>query len=162
MITLSFFTPDDAPVLCAGDHDPEHCRWFDFPEDFTPSEEHARKVIARWAEEREAGTRFPYAVRDVTTGELLGGCELQPVADRTGVANLSYWTYPPHRGKGIATQAVALACEIAFTEMGFECVEIATDPENTASHRVAIRSGFQEIGLREGLVLHVLERPTHL
>lgn len=95
VVTLTPFVRDDAPVMCDGDRDPEHRRRFAFPDDFVPSVRHSQEVIARWEQERIAGTRFPFAVRDAITGTLLGGCELKPQG--TEAANLSFWTYPAHR-----------------------------------------------------------------
>lgn len=155
IVTLTPFVPSDAPVLYDVDHDPEHRRRFEFPEDFVPSLQHSLEVIAGWEQQFAAGTRFPFAVRDVATNELLGGCELQRRAG--GAANLSYWTYPAHRGRGVASRAVALACKVAFEELGFRRVEVLTDPDNTGSRKVAARNGLREVGVREGLVLHVIE-----
>jgi len=155
VVTLTLFFPDDAPVLCEGDHDREHRRWFEFPDTFVPSLRHSQEVIARWAQERIAGTRFAFAVRDAITNTLLGGCELKPRG--TEAVNLSYWTYPAHRGRGVASRAVALACELAFEELAVARVEILADPDNIASRRVALRNGFRVAGLRDGRVLHCLE-----
>lgn len=154
-LILDAFVPADAPVLCAADHDPEHRRRFEFPDDFVPSLEHSRAVIVRWADECRAGVRFPFAVRDAASGTLVGGCELYPIGD--GAANVSCWTYPPHRGRGIATQAVRQLCAIGFADLGFRRMEFSADPDNVASRRVAIRNGFREVGVRDGRVLHVLE-----
>jgi RimJ/RimL family protein N-acetyltransferase len=155
IVTLASFVADDAPVLCAGDHDREHRRRFEFPDTFVPSLRHSQEVIARWEQERIAGTRFPFAVRDAITNTLLGGCELRPRG--TEAVNLSYWTYPAHRGRGVASRAVALACKLAFEELAVARVEILTDPDNIASRRVAIRNGFRVAGLRDGRLLHLLE-----
>lgn len=156
MVRLTRFSTTDAAVLCAGDHDPEHRLRFDFPADFVPSLAHAEAVLARWEQERLSGVRFPFAVRDAHSSTLLGGCELQPLEgdSQKRTANLSYWTYPEHRGKGVATRAVALACQLAFETYSYQQLELLTAPDNTASRRVALRSGFQEIGLRDGEVLH--------
>jgi RimJ/RimL family protein N-acetyltransferase len=152
VVTLSPFTAADAPMMRDGDHDPEIRRRFDFPDDFIPSLEHSRNVVASWEHERSIGKRFPFAVRDATSGVLLGGCELRPLSGK--IANLSYWTYPAHRGRGVASRAVALACDVAFGELGVERLEILTDPDNTGSRRVALRNAFVEIGMRDGRVLH--------
>src|SRR5215211_7111629 len=92
VVALSLFERGDAAVLRDGDHDPEHRRRFDFPQSFVPSLQHSLDTISRWERERLTGKRFPFAVRDANTGDLLGGCELRP---RCGdAADLSYWTYP--------------------------------------------------------------------
>lgn len=157
-VTLGSFTPGDAPVLREVDHDPEHRRRFDFPDDFAPSLEHSEAVIARWAEERRAGVRFPFAVRDATSGELLGGCELHPTG--RGTANVSYWTHPLHRRRGIASEAVRQVCALAFAELGLRRIELEADPDNVGSHRVAVRNGFEEAGVRAGRIVYALEATT--
>ncbi|MBZ5554913.1 MAG: GNAT family N-acetyltransferase [Acidobacteriia bacterium] len=154
-VTLSLFAHNDAHALCNGDRDPEHRRRFEFPGDFIPSLKHSENAIARWEQERLAGKRFPFAVRDTATDELLGGCELKPLDDE--VANLSYWTYAAHRRRGVAARAIALACAIAFEDMGFRRLEVVTDPDNVGSRRAAVRNGFKEVGMREGRILHVVE-----
>ena len=155
VVTLAFFRPGDATIMCQGDHDSEHRRRFEFPRDFVPSLGHSQDVISRWERERETGERFAFAVRDAGTGELLGGCELRPLGG--GTANLSYWTYPAHRSRGVASRAVALACEVAFRHFHFRRLEVLTDPDNAVSRRVAQRNGFAEAGVRDGRVLHVRE-----
>ncbi len=155
VVTLSWFVPADAPVMMSGDADPEHRRRFEFPDDFVPSLQHALDVMARWERERLAGTRLPFAVRDATTGALLGGCEIKPLA--AGAANLSYWTYPQHRGRGVASRAVALARRLAFDALGLERLEIVVDPDHAISRRIAERNGFQPAGTREGRLLYVAD-----
>ncbi len=159
VVTLAFFVPSDASVLCDGDRDFEHRRRFEFPDDFVPSLQHSEDVVARWEQERLAGKRFALAVRNAATDELLGGCELRPLKGES--ANLSYWTYPAHRCRGVASRAVALACHVAFEELSFRRLEILTDPDNVGSRRVALRNGFKEVGVREGRVLYVIEVDEH-
>lgn len=160
VVTLAHFVPGDASVLREADDDPEHRRRFEFPDDFVPSLQHSLEAIARWEQERIAGTRFPFAVRDATTATLLGGCEIKPLP--TGAANLSYWTYPGHRGRGVASRAVALACRLAFEELGLKRLEIVADLDNAASRRVAVRNGFRTVGVRDGRVLFIAEAHTRV
>jgi RimJ/RimL family protein N-acetyltransferase len=155
VVTLGFFRADDAAVLAEVDRDREHRLRFGFPLGFVPSLEHSRSVISRWERERAAGERFTLAVRNCATGELVGGCELRPLYDE--VANLSYWTHPAHRGRGFASRAVALACDVAFRELGYARLEVLTDPDNVRSRGVAVRNGFREIGIKDGRILHVRE-----
>jgi RimJ/RimL family protein N-acetyltransferase len=155
VVTLSLFAPEDAPVLRDADDDPEHRRRFEFPDGFVSSVQHSLEAISRWEHERILGTRFPFAVRDAATVTLLGGCEIRPLP--SGAANLSYWTYPGHRGRGVASRAAALACRFAFEELGLTRVEILTDPDNVPSRRVALRNGFRAAGVRDGRVLYIAD-----
>jgi RimJ/RimL family protein N-acetyltransferase len=158
VVILTPFVESDAPVMRDADGDAEIRRWFDFPADFVPSLEHSREVIRRWDSERTAGTRFPFAVRSATTNELLGGCELRPTDP--GFANLSYWTYAPHRRRGVASRAVRLACEIAFGELGVQGVEVVVNPKNAASRAVVEGNGFARSGERDGRIVYV-RIPAH-
>jgi RimJ/RimL family protein N-acetyltransferase len=153
MLILSRFVAADAAVMCEADRDPEMRRRFDFPDDFAGSLAHSEQVVARWDAERAAGTRFPFAVRNIDTNELVGGCELRPIAP--DVANVSYWTYPPHRRRCVATQALALLCEVAFHEHKFSKLEALIDPDNIASQAVASANGFEESGTRDTRLLYV-------
>lgn len=155
VITLTFFAPSDASVLLEADGDAEHRRRFDFPVDFVASLQHSENVIARWEQERLAGARFVFAVRSVATDELLGGCELLPLGN--GVANLSYWTYPRHRGRGVASRAVTLACEVAVAEFDFRSLQIVCDSDNIPSRQIAARNGFEEVGEQDGRMVYTLE-----
>lgn len=155
IVRLDVFGLEDAQALRDADGDAEHRLRFDFPDEFVPSLPHSASVIARWQEERIAGTRFAFAVRRVDSGELLGGCELRPLGN--GVANLSYWTHPRHRRRGIAARAVALVCRLARDGFGLDVLEVVADPDNIGSRRVAARNGFREVGEREGKVLFILE-----
>jgi RimJ/RimL family protein N-acetyltransferase len=153
-VTLAPYTPADAQALCEVDQDPEHQRRFEFPVDFTPSLQHSREVLARWERERRAGLRYPFAVRGAG-GELLGGCEIEPLG--RGAANVSYWTHPLHRGRGVASEALRQLCILGFGELGFSRIELAADADNLASRRIAERNAFRECGMRDGRVLYVRE-----
>ena len=154
VITLTFFAPSDAPLLLEADGDAEHRRRFDFPDDFVPSLQHSENVIARWERERLAGVRFVFAVRSAANGELLGGCELRPLSN--GAANLSYWTYPRHRCRGVASRAVTLAREVAVAELDFRSLQIVADHDNIPSRQIAARNGFEEVGEQDGRILYTL------
>ena len=156
MIVLTPFEHSDAPSMAEGDRDPEHRKWFEFPSSFVPSVTHSEEVVARWEIERAAGSRLPFAVRNAFTHELLGGCELKPQS--SAVANVSYWTYPPHRRTGVAKQAVRLLCEFAFADMGLRRLELLIEPSNTASLHVAAAAGFAAAGARGTKLLFVLDR----
>ena len=151
-VVLTFFHLTDAPVMCEMDSDPEHRRRFDFPEEFVPTVAHSERVIVGWTNAGQEG-QFVLALRDPGTSDLLGGCEIRLLGNH--VANLSYWTVARHRSQGIASRAVALACQVASEHLGVQRVEIVVDPDNVASRRVATRNGFREAGTREGRILHV-------
>ena len=130
VVYLDDFRLTDAPAMVVADHDSEHRKRFEFPPDFVPSLEHSRNVIRGWIDDRKLGTRYTYAVRVADSACLVGGCEIRPKEKEKRIANLSYWTYPGYRRRGIATRAVSIACKIAV-EFGITRLEILVDKDNT-------------------------------
>ena len=57
---------------------------------------------------------------------------------------------PEMRARGYATRAVNLVTAWAFSELGIARVQLWTEPDNLASQRVAVASGFT----REGVLRH--------
>ena len=66
------------------------------------------------------------------------------------VANVSYWTYPPHRGRGFATRALRLLMEVGHD---FDALEALIDADNDASIAVALACGFTRGCVRDGRVV---------
>ena len=153
IVYLDDFRLTDASAMLTVDHDSEHRKRFEFPSDFLPSLEHSRNVIRGWIYDRKQGTRYTYAVRAIDSACLVGGCEICPSGK--GVANLSYWTHPDYRRRGIATRAVSIACKIA-AKHGITRLEILVDKDNAASRRVAVNSGFIQSSDRNGRACYYL------
>jgi RimJ/RimL family protein N-acetyltransferase len=156
VLLLDAFTLRDVPAQLAGE-DEEHARRFGwYPEHST--EETVRRAILRWQREwRSGGRTRTFAAREVQGGELVGGCEIR-LRDH-GIAEMSYWIFPPHRGGGLAARAVRLACQYAFSELAVERMELYVEPDNHASRAVARKAGFVEEGtLRSQGVTLVGER----
>lgn len=157
VVALSPYRAEDAVVMTSADADAEHRRRFEFPAEFVPSVGHSQQVIEQWERDRAEGKRFVFAVRDAHSGELLGGCELLPID--SGRANVSYWTYPAHRGSGVASRAVKLICDLAREELELGELEILIDPDHAASRKVALLAGFREVGPRGERTLYVRRLP---
>lgn len=148
VIVLDGLTEADAPAHTAGEDD-EHARRFGwYPRRST--EEGVRQAIRGWGDEWATGApRRTFAMRDAETGVLAGGCEIRIVRGE-GTAEMSYWTFPAWRRRGLATRAVRLACAWAFAELGMSRMELQIEPDNVASRRVAEAAGFREEGLMRG------------
>ena len=158
IVYLDEFRLTDASAMLAADHDSEHRKRFEFPPDFVPSLEHSLNVIQGWIDDRKLGTRYTYAVRDTDSECLVGGCEIRPKENEKEIAHLSYWTHPGYRRRGIATRAVTIACKIA-AEFGITRLEILVDKDNTASRRVAVKSGFIQSSDRDGRACYYWNPP---
>jgi RimJ/RimL family protein N-acetyltransferase len=82
-----------------------------------------------------------FALRSRADGGILaGGCELRLGEDAR--AQLSYWTFPSFRGRGLAVRGVDLAAAWAFAALGVQRAELHVEPDNEASLAVARKAGF--------------------
>ena len=65
-----------------------------------------------------------------------------------------YWTAPWARGRGVATEALSLLSVWALENLGLRRLDLYAEPENEASHGVALRAGFERGELvRSGIAL---------
>jgi ribosomal-protein-alanine N-acetyltransferase len=58
-------------------------------------------------------------------------------------ANLGYYAFAPHAGKGYMREGVQLVLARAFMELGLHRVEANVQPNNAASLRLVLASGFR-------------------
>jgi RimJ/RimL family protein N-acetyltransferase len=71
---------------------------------------------------------------------------------RLGTGHVGYWMAPEARGRGLTTAALGALSRWAIEELGLGRVELATDPENLASQRVAEKAGFQREGVLRAML----------
>ena len=107
-----------------------------------------RDQIAAAQRQARLGERYEFGIWTPDGAGLVGRISLGGIS-RGALQNayLGYGVDIEHGGQGIATQAVKLAVEIAFEELGLHRVQAAVVPENTASARVLEKAGFREEGL---------------
>lgn len=123
--------------------------------------DYSREAAAAWTASRkelfELGTEFEFAIVDATD-RFLGGCGLNQISTANRLANLGYWVRSSVSGRGVATRAVQLLANFAFSETTLERLEIVCAVGNVASQRVAEKAGAQREGVLLGrLFLH--DRP---
>ncbi|MFY0406577.1 GNAT family N-acetyltransferase [Solicola sp. PLA-1-18] len=112
-------------------------------EDFATPERQAATI--RTALENDAAGRSASWVL-VHGDDVVGRVNLNDVVRGAfDNGNLGYWVDVHHLRKGLATWAVAHACEAAY-DMGLHRVQAATLLENGPSQKVLARSDFSWIG----------------
>ncbi len=107
-----------------------------------------RRRLAAYAREVDAGAAYPFFIFRHSDGALVGGATLSNV--RRGVAQmatLGYWMGQPFAGQGHMSAAIPPLVAFAFGGLGLHRVEAACLPQNGASHRILLKSGFHEEGL---------------
>ncbi len=77
-------------------------------------------------------------------------------------AEISWWTSPDHRGRGIATAATRLLTDWALSDTGGGLAQVwaRIDPHNRASGRVAAAAGFVELGRADDTSVWARSRPA--
>ncbi|WP_326560847.1 GNAT family N-acetyltransferase [Micromonospora sp. NBC_01796] len=147
-VRLRLFRDADLEDLMVGCNDPLTRRFLPhLPGPYTAADAHwwiSDGTAAVWARGGAA-----YAIADPATDRLLGGIGIDQVAPARGQGEIGYWVTPRARGRGVATAATTLLAGRALTH-GFARLELLTDPENVASQRVALGSGFSREGIRRG------------
>jgi [ribosomal protein S5]-alanine N-acetyltransferase len=93
-----------------------------------------------------AGLSLPFALS--VDGRLAGQITVDNIvrgALRSG--HLGYWVDGAVSGRGLATLAVALVCDHAFTTGGLHRLQADIRPENLPSQRLVERLGFRQEGV---------------
>ena len=138
---------EDALLMLA---DPDMRRWN--PGLTALDIDQARAWCARGAD-WSGGSRATFSVLDATSGRLLGNVSLHQIDHEQHDAEIGYRVAPWARGRGVASDAVAVAAGWAFDALGLVRIELAHAVANPASCRVAGKAGFPREGtLRQSFV----------
>ncbi|WP_328293642.1 GNAT family N-acetyltransferase [Kineococcus sp. NBC_00420] len=158
-VVLRGFRLDDAAMAVELSSDPYVPLTGSLPAN--ADEAQARAWVERQQGRLAEGIGWSFAIADVSSDRALGSAGLW-FTDSPGVFTVGYGVVPSARGRGVATEALALLVEFAGNLPAARRLLAHVEPWNSASIRVAERVGFRregrtrhEIGggLREVLVL---------
>ncbi|HIM65401.1 MAG TPA: N-acetyltransferase [Acidimicrobiia bacterium] len=142
-VVLRPWRTDDAPALVAAWADPEIRRWAEVPAE--TGLDAASIWITGQALRRERRMALDLAVVDAD-GSVVGEVGLSSFDERRGAALIGWWTAADARGRGVATEAVALLTGWALGgQLGLSVVVARVDAANVASLAVARRAGYSEV-----------------
>ena len=144
-VLLRPWSIDDAQAVMDAYQDEEIQRWHVQRAD---SLAEAQEWIASWQGGWAAETGAHWAVIDAESDALLARAALKGLKFAAGTADVAYWTVPAARGKGVCSRAVEAMALWAFDVAGFYRLDLAHAVANTASCRVAEKTGFAEEGVR--------------
>jgi ribosomal-protein-serine acetyltransferase len=111
------------------------------------SREEARAWLETCARSWDRAEAFDFLVTDRATGAVLGACALNHLDHGNRRANLGYWVRTSACGRGVATEAAAIAVHYGLGELGLGRIEIVAALGNGASQRVAEKVGARREGL---------------
>jgi RimJ/RimL family protein N-acetyltransferase len=135
---------DDAPAVCAACQDPEIQHWMPLiPRPYTLED-----ALAFVRRELDLGPH-QFAIAD--DGRVVGSIGMRVHA---GTGHIGYWCAAELRGRGIAPRALRVLCRYGFHDLGLARLELITDPDNTASQRVAEKVGFAREGVLRSHLVH--------
>lgn len=122
-------------------------RWEPRRPDAFYTEQGQRERLAELLADREAGRVMPWVLAD-EEDRAVGGFNLNAVVlGSFHSATLGYWVDVTCAGRGQATAAVRLICDLARDELRLHRVEAGTVLDNVASQRVLTKCGFEQFGL---------------
>lgn len=111
----------------------------------------------------ENGKEYSFGVFDKATEKLIGGCGLNQLDMKNKLANLGYWVRTGYTGMGVASRAARLTASFGFDQLKLNRLEILMAIENTASKKVAEKTGAHFEGvLRNRIVLNNVSYNAYL
>ena len=127
--------------------DAEIARWLAFvPQPYTA--DHARLYIQECIDAPD--DRLPFAITETDSSMAIGSIDMR--ISRLGTGHIGYWMAPAGRGRGLMTSALRTLTRWAIDELDLGRVELATDPDNIASQRVAEKVGYQREGVLRAML----------
>ncbi|MET3653671.1 GNAT family N-acetyltransferase [Dyella japonica] len=152
-VALEPLTPDHAPALEAAAADGEVWKlWFAS----TPAPGEMGAYIAKALEGHAAGLMLPFAVREKSSGEIVGTTRFYNYVDDPRRVAIGYTWYAKRWQKShLNTACKRLLLQYAFETLGCVAVEFHTDHRNLDSQRAIERLGAR----REGVLRQHKRRP---
>lgn len=124
--------------------DPEIARWTHVPHPYT--RENAAAFIPYAKEKQRLGREFHLVMEDTESRRMLGMIALTDIDIESERAEVGYWVAEHARGRGIASEALALLLEAAFEQLGLTRIYAFVLEGNVGSVKLLERIGFHEEG----------------
>ena len=139
-LSLREFIAADFQAVHAYSSDPRVTRYLFFgPRDEESTAEYLEELLT--SQREQPRTRFELAVEEVTSGRLIGACDLSLI--ESNVVDLGYMLGVEQWGKGYATEIALALVDAAFFDLRAQRVISTVDVNNAASIRV-----LEKIGMR--------------
>jgi RimJ/RimL family protein N-acetyltransferase len=97
------------------------------------------------------GVWMQLAIASTEDGRLLGDIGLHRRSPPSQTAELGYTLSSAWQGRGLASEAAALAIDLLWSHTDVDAVEACTDSRNHASERLLLRLGFQCVSKAEAV-----------
>ena len=125
----------DAASLEPACGDPDICRFTTVPRRYT--QETATAWIHRQHERIADGTGIVLAIESLSVGQPVGMVGLFGLNEPGCAARFGYWTMRGHRPSGLASEALRLVADWAFSHLDIDVIHIDVEPGNEPCRRAA-------------------------
>lgn len=135
----------DAEDLHIYRSDPQVCRFQEFS---TRDLEHAR-TFCKEQSQLDFGTSgcwFQMGIALLSTDQLIGDCGVMFDAEDPRLTEIGYTLNPAFQGKGYATQAVKMLCDVMFSKYNVHRIYAVVDIRNHPSIGLLKRLSFRKEG----------------
>ena len=89
----------------------------------------------------------------VVNGKIIGSISVERKADGKLDGDLGYMLLKEYWNRGIMTQAVRQACDVAMKELGLNRITANVYHPNVASQRILLKNGFVQEGVKRKAVI---------
>lgn len=114
------------------------------------TEQQAKAWVSRQQKRHREGTGFSFTIARRTDDDAVGHCGLWLKELGEGRATAGYAIVPSQRKQGLASEALALLTEFAWTIPGLHRVALFIEPWNVSSLRTAENAGYVREGVLAG------------
>ncbi|NJC23906.1 RimJ/RimL family protein N-acetyltransferase [Arthrobacter pigmenti] len=149
-LTLRPWAEDDAGVVVSAYTDPDIAL---FNRRSITTEAEALEWIRGWPRRWQRENGASWAVCD-GEGIVVGRVALSLLNLFEGDGEVGYWVLPAARGQGVAPLAVAALKRWAFDVIGLKRLQLTHSTRNSASCRVAEKTGFALEGTKRSAMRH--------
>lgn len=120
------------------------------------------EVIEKLLQQQADGVAVPLVILD-ESGDIAGTVTIQSIIRGAFQScSVGYWLAEAAQGRGLATQALREATDLAFQVLRLHRVQAETLPHNLRSQRVLDRLGFVQYGRAEAYLHIAGEWQDHL
>ena len=156
LVTLRPFRPDDVEVMAQVLSDPEVRRLTGSVES-TAEAERPQPVDDRlrdwYGSRNDQPDRLDLAIDDAATSRLVGEVVLNEVDPDGLTCNLRVLVGPEGRGRGLGTEAVAMATAYGIEVLGLRRITLEVFEFNPRGRRVYEKVGYAVTGVRPGALV---------
>lgn len=135
-------------------------------QDFLDAVYRSRSLHAPWVEPPNSPFAYRSYLERIAAGSCIGHLALDADGELAGAVNLnqvmrgayqsaqlSYYAFVPHAGRGLVRSAVQRVVTLAFDDYGLNRLEAMIQPANTASRMLAVGVGLRCEGLSASFMM---------